>query len=70
MQARDGAVYNSDFPNCEAKYFFVPDWTTQISLKLLGKLDFTRSGFGDSYSEGTGKPGLIRFELLQHASLD
>src|SRR5439155_8422713 len=43
--ARDGAAYNSDFQKCKAKYFCAGDWTIQISLRLLGKLDFRRAGF-------------------------
>jgi hypothetical protein len=43
--ARDGAAYNSDFQKRKAKYFCVPDWTTQISLKSQGNLDFRRRGF-------------------------
>ena len=43
--ARDGVAYNSDFQKWQAKYFCLPDWTTQISLRLLRKLDFRRNGF-------------------------
>ena len=46
--ARDSDAYNSDFRKWKAKYFCVGDWTTQISLRLLRKLDFRRTGFAAS----------------------
>ena len=52
---RDGKTYNSDFPKCKAKYFCVPDWTTQISLRLLRKLDFRRTGFAGACDEAQAK---------------
>jgi hypothetical protein len=40
---RDGARYRIDFCFGKAEYFFKRDWTTQITLIWLKKLDFART---------------------------
>jgi hypothetical protein len=45
LWARDGAKVLLIWVKRKAKYFFRRDWTTQISLNLLGKSDFTRARF-------------------------
>jgi hypothetical protein len=42
---RTGELVALICPTGPAKYFFRGDWTTQITLKSLRKLNFTRSGF-------------------------
>src|SRR5260370_23214890 len=46
-------------PTAKAEYFFERDWTTQITLKSLRKLKFTRSGFFDPSSSSDADCRLI-----------
>jgi len=39
---RDGGEYRGDLVSVKQKYFFGRDWTAQISLIWLKKLDFWR----------------------------